>query len=62
MQNSLSINISEVIGAWKFPLNLLKKDTGKESLRSKRLKAAWNKDFLFNYSNFNALTLKLLQR
>jgi predicted transposase YbfD/YdcC len=30
----------------KIALNLLKKDTGKESLRSKRLKAAWNKDFL----------------
>jgi hypothetical protein len=27
-------------------LNLLKKDTGKESLVSKRLKAAWNKDYL----------------
>ena len=25
---------------------MLKKDKGKESLRSKRLKAAWNKDFL----------------
>ena len=32
----------------KIALNLLKKDTGKESLRSKRLKAAWNKDFLLN--------------
>ena len=30
----------------KIALNLLKKDNGKESLRSKRLKAAWNKDFL----------------
>jgi predicted transposase YbfD/YdcC len=30
----------------KMALNLLKKDGGKESLRSKRLKAAWNKDFL----------------
>jgi predicted transposase YbfD/YdcC len=30
----------------KIALNLLKKDDGKESLRSKRLKAAWNKDFL----------------
>jgi predicted transposase YbfD/YdcC len=30
----------------KIALNLLKKDRGKESLRSKRLKAAWNKDFL----------------
>jgi predicted transposase YbfD/YdcC len=32
----------------KIALNLLKKDQGKESLRSKRLKAAWNKDFLIN--------------
>ncbi|OAV67017.1 Transposase [Bacteroidales bacterium Barb4] len=30
----------------KTALNLLKKDTGKKSLRSKRLKAAWNRDFL----------------
>ena len=30
----------------KIGLNLLKKDAGKESLRSKRLKAAWSKDFL----------------
>jgi predicted transposase YbfD/YdcC len=30
----------------KIALNLLKKDTGKESLRTKRLKAAWNKDYL----------------
>ena len=30
----------------KITLNLLKKDTGKESLRSKRLKTAWNKEFL----------------
>jgi predicted transposase YbfD/YdcC len=30
----------------KIALNLLKKDTGTESLRTKRLKAAWNKDFL----------------
>lgn len=30
----------------KIALNLLKKDPGKESLRSKRLKAAWNKDYL----------------
>ena len=30
----------------KMALNLLKKDTGKESLRSKRLKAAWSRDFL----------------
>ena len=32
----------------KIGLNLLKKDTGKESLRSKRLRAAWNKDFLIS--------------
>jgi len=32
----------------KIALNLLRKDTGKESLRSKRLKAAWNKKFLIN--------------
>jgi predicted transposase YbfD/YdcC len=32
----------------KIGLNLLKKDTGKESLRSKRLKAAWNKEYLLN--------------
>jgi predicted transposase YbfD/YdcC len=31
---------------WKIALNLLKKDTGKESFRSKRLKAAWNTEFL----------------
>ncbi|OAV64066.1 Transposase [Bacteroidales bacterium Barb6] len=30
----------------KTALNLLKKNTGKDSLRSKRLKTAWNKDFL----------------
>jgi len=30
----------------KIALNLLKKDTGKESLRSKRLKAAWSREFL----------------
>jgi len=30
----------------KIGLNLLKKDTGKQSLRSKRLRSAWNKDFL----------------
>jgi predicted transposase YbfD/YdcC len=30
----------------KIALNLLKKDEGKESLRSKRLKAAWNRSFL----------------
>ena len=32
----------------KIGLNLLKKDTGKESLRSKRLKAAWSKEFLIS--------------
>ena len=32
----------------KIALNLLKKDKEKESLCSKRLKAAWNKDFLIN--------------
>jgi len=32
----------------KIVLNMLKKDKGKESLRSKRLKAAWNKEFLIN--------------
>ena len=30
----------------KIALNLLKKDTGKGSLRSKRLKVAWKKEFL----------------
>jgi heterodisulfide reductase subunit B len=30
----------------KIGLNLLKKDSGSESLRSKRLKAAWNKEYL----------------
>jgi predicted transposase YbfD/YdcC len=28
----------------KIALNLLKKDNGKESLRTKRLKAGWSKD------------------
>jgi hypothetical protein len=32
----------------KIALNLLKKDSGKDSLRTKRLKAAWNKDFLID--------------
>jgi predicted transposase YbfD/YdcC len=36
----------------KIALNLLKKDTGKESLRSKRLKAGWDKDFLLQLINF----------
>ena len=32
----------------KIALNLLKKDTTKHSLRTKRLRAAWNKDFLID--------------
>jgi len=36
----------------KIALNLLKKDSGKESLRTKRLKAAWNKDFLVEILKF----------
>ncbi|OAV70191.1 Transposase [Bacteroidales bacterium Barb6XT] len=36
----------------KIALNLLKKDRGKESLRSKRLKAAWNKDYLIQLIKF----------
>jgi predicted transposase YbfD/YdcC len=32
----------------KIGLNLLKKDSGKESLRSKRLKAGWDKSFLIS--------------
>lgn len=36
----------------KIALNLLKKDSGKESLRTKRLKAAWNKDFLIEILKF----------
>ena len=32
----------------KIVLNLLKKDNGKGSLRAKRLKASWNKDFLMD--------------
>ena len=36
----------------KVALNLLKKDPGKESLRSKRLKAAWNKDYLIELIQF----------
>jgi hypothetical protein len=32
----------------KIGLKLLKKDTGQEISRTKRLKAAWNKDFLIN--------------
>ena len=35
----------------KIALNLLKKDRGKESLRTKRLKAAWNKEFLIKLIN-----------
>jgi predicted transposase YbfD/YdcC len=33
----------------KIALNILKKDAGKESLRSKSLKAAWNKDYLIKF-------------
>ena len=36
----------------KIALNLFKKDTGKESLRSKRLKTAWNKNLLIKLINF----------
>jgi len=36
----------------KIALNILKKDNGKESLRSKRLKAAWNKEFLIKIIQF----------
>ncbi|OAV71441.1 Transposase [Bacteroidales bacterium Barb4] len=36
----------------KIALNLLKKDKGKESLRSKRLKAGWNKDYLIQLLKF----------
>jgi predicted transposase YbfD/YdcC len=36
----------------KIALNLLKMDNGKESMRSKRLKAAWDKDFLIDLINF----------
>jgi hypothetical protein len=32
----------------KIALNLLKKDQGKGSLCTKRLKAAWNRDFLID--------------
>jgi len=32
----------------KIALNLLKKDTGKDSLRTKRLKAAWSRKFLIS--------------
>jgi hypothetical protein len=39
-------------------LNLLKKDKGKESVRSKRLKAGWNNDFLQQLiTNYNAFFL-----
>jgi predicted transposase YbfD/YdcC len=31
----------------KIALNLLKKDSGKQSLRTKRVRAAWNKDFWY---------------
>ncbi|KAA6305014.1 hypothetical protein EZS27_043335, partial [termite gut metagenome] len=36
----------------KIALNLLKKDRGKESLRSKRLKAGWNKEYLIDLFKF----------
>jgi hypothetical protein len=36
----------------KIVLNLLKKDNGKESSGSKRLKATWNKDFLVELIKF----------
>jgi predicted transposase YbfD/YdcC len=36
----------------KMALNLLKKDTDKGSMRRKRLKAAWNKDYLINLLKF----------
>ena len=36
----------------KISLNILKKDTGKESLRSKRLKTAWDKEFLLKLVKF----------
>ncbi|GHV44152.1 ISAs1 family transposase [Bacteroidia bacterium] len=36
----------------KIALNLLKKDTGKESLRSKRLKAGWDKEYLVDLLKF----------
>ena len=35
----------------KIGLNLLKKDTGKESLKTKRVKAAWNKEFIIQLIN-----------
>ncbi|KAA6323293.1 hypothetical protein EZS27_027254 [termite gut metagenome] len=36
----------------KIALNLLKKNKGKESLRSKRLKAGWNKDYVIELLKF----------
>ncbi|OAV64197.1 Transposase [Bacteroidales bacterium Barb6] len=36
----------------KIALNLLKKDKSKESFRSKRLKAGWNKDYLIQLIKF----------
>jgi hypothetical protein len=39
-------------------LNPLKKDKGKESVRSKRLRAGWNNDFLLQLiTNYNAFAL-----
>jgi predicted transposase YbfD/YdcC len=36
----------------KIALNLLNKDTCKESLRSKRLKAGWDKEYLIELLKF----------
>ncbi|GHU55064.1 hypothetical protein FACS189415_2040 [Bacteroidia bacterium] len=36
----------------KIVLNLLKKEPGKESLCSKRLKAGWNKEYLIQLLKF----------
>ena len=48
----------KILRSSKIALNLLKKDKGKESLRSKRLKAAWNKEFLIKIlKNYNAFDL-----
>jgi hypothetical protein len=45
----------------KIALNLLKKDTGKGSLRSKRLKVAWKKEFLIQLLTIlNAFALTFL--
>jgi hypothetical protein len=39
----------------KIAFNLPKKDTDKESLRSKPLKAAWNKEFLLHLLKFKCV-------